>query len=145
MMTVRCYLAPSGIVGLGVLCRDPIARGDVVWRPDPIARGDVVWRPDPLLDLRIPVERVPDYPPHVQEFIDRYAYADQSDPRLLVLETDEGRFMNHSPTPNLDFRGPVGLALVDIPPGTELTCDYADFEDDLTMQPPRHRVHGETG
>jgi SET domain-containing protein len=130
MMTVRCYLAPSSIEGLGVFCRDPIARGDVVWRTDPV------------LDMRIPAATVSGFPPHVQEFIDRYAYPDMRDKSLLVLESDEGRFMNHSPTPNLDFRSfEAGFALVDIPAGVELTCDYREFEDNLVMQPPRHRVH----
>ena len=64
------------------------------------------------------------------------------DASMLVLESDEGRFMNHSPSPNTDFAGMnEGYALVDIPAGTEITCNYAEFDDDLTMQPPRHAVH----
>lgn len=130
MMTVRCYLAPSKIEGLGVFCRDDIAK------------GQVIWRHDPLLDMRIPAERLAEYPPHICEFIERYAYTDVRDAAMLVLESDEGRFMNHSPAPNTDFRDMnEGFALVDIPAGTEITCDYGEFEDDLTMQPPRHAVH----
>ena len=130
MMTVRCYLAPSKIEGLGVFCRDDIAR------------GQSIWRHDPLLDLRIPASALASYPPHVREFIERYAYTDMRDASMLVLESDEGRFMNHSPSPNTDFAGMnEGYALVDIPAGTEITCNYAEFDDDLTMQPPRHAVH----
>ena len=131
MMTVRSYLAPSAIEGLGVFCRDPVAR------------GEVVWRHDPLLDLRVPRARLADYPANVREFIERYAYVDLRDPAMLVLESDEGKFMNHAARPNTDFRGrDEGIALVDIPAGTELTCDYGEFceEDALVMQPPRHRV-----
>jgi SET domain-containing protein len=133
MMTVRCYLAPSDIEGLGVFCRDDIRKGDVIWTHDPV------------LDLRIPVSKVALYPPHVQEFIDRYGYLDVLDPTMVVLESDEGRFMNHSAAPNCDFNGiRDGFALVDIPAGTELTCDYGEFvKEELVMQPPRHRVHGE--
>jgi SET domain-containing protein len=112
MMSVRCYLAPSSIEGLGVFCRDPIAR------------GDVVWRHDPMLDMRIPVASVSRYPEHVREFIDRYAYLDLRDTAMLVLESDEGRFMNHADKPNLVFKGATGgFAVVDIPAGTELTCE----------------------
>jgi SET domain-containing protein len=133
MMTVRSYLGPSAIEGLGVFCRDPIAK------------GQVIWRHDPLLDLRVPLARLADYPENVRAFIERYAYADLRDPAMLVLESDEGKFMNHSSRPNTDFRGrDEGFALVDIPAGTEITCDYGEFceEDAVVMQPPRHAVHG---
>lgn len=129
MLTVRCYLAPSKIEGLGVFCHTDIRKGDVIWVHDAV------------LDYRIPAALLPSWPPHVQEFIDRYAYVDPRDPRMLVLESDEGRFMNHSSQPNTDFSSlDKGYALVDIPAGTEITCDYAQFEDEIVMQPPRHRV-----
>ncbi|MFN3146760.1 MAG: SET domain-containing protein-lysine N-methyltransferase, partial [Paracoccaceae bacterium] len=79
--------------------------------------------------------------PHVQEFMDRYSYEDPYNPDNVVLDADEGRFMNHSDTPNLDFSGKdFGYALWDIPAGTELTCNYAEFVTGALMQPPRHRV-----
>ena len=130
MMTVRCYLAPSSIEGLGIFCRDPIKA------------GQMIWQTDPLMDMRIPIDRLPAYPEHVREFIERYAYIDVKDHSQLVLESDEGRFMNHSDTPNTDFKGTdFGYALVDIPAGVEITCDYREIGDDLVMQPPRHAVH----
>jgi hypothetical protein len=95
-----------------------------------------------MLDMRIPVASVSRYPEHVREFIDRYAYLDLRDTAMLVLESDEGRFMNHADKPNLDFKGATeGFALVDIPAGTELTCDYREFEETLVFQPPRHKGH----
>jgi SET domain-containing protein len=130
-MIVRSYLAASAIEGLGVFCRD--------W----VAKGQVIWRHDPLLDLRVPRDRLPGYSENVREFIERYAYVDLRDPAMLVLESDEGKFMNHSARPNTDFRGrDEGFALVDIPAGTEITCDYGEFceEDAVVMQPPRHAV-----
>ena len=128
-MTVRCYLAASEIEGLGIYCRDDIRA------------GDVIWRHDMMMDVRIPIAKLADYPEHVREFVERYAYVDLRDDSMLVLESDEGRFMNHSLTPNTDFRGMnEGYALVDIPAGTEITCDYREFGDNLAMQPPRHAV-----
>jgi SET domain-containing protein len=129
MMTVPCYLAPSSIEGLGVFCHHDIAK------------GQVIWEHNALMDVRLPKSEVAKLPAHVREFIDRYAYTDVLDASLVVLESDEGRFMNHSPTPNTVFDGVnEGYARVDIPAGTEITCDYAEFETDLSMQPSRHRI-----
>ena len=131
MMTVRCYLAPSRIEGLGVFCdRD-------------IAKGENVWRHEPLLDQRVSADELARLEPHIREFVERYSYPDAADPGQLVLECDEGRFMNHSDTPNLDFTDGIhGYALCDIPAGTELTCDYAVFitPGEAMFQPSRHKV-----
>lgn len=130
MMMVRCYLAPSEIEGLGVFCHDDIAR------------GDKVWRHDKMLDITFPESKLDSVEPHVKEFLERYSYPDINRPGYLILESDEGRFMNHSMYPNLDFADGIwGVALTDIPAGTELTCDYADFLTGVIhMQPPRHKV-----
>jgi SET domain-containing protein len=129
MMTVPCYLAPSKIEGLGVYCRQDIHK------------GQVIWEHNAMLDVRLPKTEVEKLPPHVREFVDRYAYTDVLDAAMVVLESDEGRFMNHSATPNTLFDGVHhGLALVDIPAGTEITCDYGEFETDLSMQPSRHAI-----
>ena len=130
MMTVRCYLAPSKIEGLGVFCRDPIAK------------GDAIWVLDPRFDRLIPVADADAAEPHVREFIDRYTYPHEDHPGFLVLDADEGRFMNHADKPNTDFtHADRGVALVDIPAGTELTCDYRCFTvGELEFQPPRHNV-----
>jgi uncharacterized protein len=129
---MRCYLAPSEIEGLGV------------YSTVDIKKGDIVWKHDPLLDLSIPVSHMEASPEHVREFLDRYTYDHPTQPGMLVLDGDEGRFMNHSLTPNLDFSSKdSGIALTDIPAGTELTCNYGDFIKGMVhMQPPRHKVNG---
>lgn len=130
MMTVRCYLAPSEIEGLGVFCHHDLKA------------GDNVWRHEPLLDIQIPEASLEALEPHAREFIERYSYPDRSAPGMLILESDEGRFMNHADEPNLDFSDQVhGIARWDIPAGTELTCHYSTFTlGEIVMQPPRHRV-----
>ena len=130
MMTVRCYLAPSSIEGLGVFCHDDIKK------------GQNVWRYDPMLDQSMPVSKLDEVEAHMREFLERYAYPDWNRPGHIILECDEGRFMNHSDEPNLDFSDTVhGFAVCDIPAGTELTCHYATFsEGTIVLQPPRHRV-----
>lgn len=130
MMTVRCYLAPSSIEGLGVFCHDDIKKGQNVWRHEPV------------LDIAIPVAKLDELEPHVREFLERYSYPDWTRPGYIILESDEGRFMNHADEPNLDFSDQIhGIAVCDIPAGTELTCHYSTFtEGAIVMQPARHKV-----
>lgn len=130
MMTVRCHLGPSAIEGLGVFATEDIPA------------GTVVWRFDRRFDQSFPRAWLAEQPPHIQEFLERYGYPDHQDPSLWVLDADEGRFMNHSDAPNLDFSDPEnGVAARDIAAGEELTCDYAGFsEGAIVFQPPRHRL-----
>lgn len=131
MMTVRCYLAPSLIEGLGVFSSEDIKK------------GQNVWRHDPLFDISFPETALDTVEPHVREFIERYSYPDFKRPGYLILESDEGRFMNHADDPNLDFSDNVhGIARWDIPAGTELTCHYSTFTiGEISMQPSRHKVY----
>jgi SET domain-containing protein len=49
-------------------------------------------------------------------------------PGFLVYEIDNGRFMNHSMTPNTDFSAyGIGKAIADIAAGQEMTCAYDEF------------------
>lgn len=130
MMTIRCYLAPSPIEGLGVYTSVPIPRGSEVWR----------YNPD--FDLSYPVEKIMNAPDHIREFMDRYTYADPRDPSKVILDADEARFMNHSDRPNVDFSSDIsGRALRDIGADEELTCDYGCFTvGEINFQPPRHRT-----
>lgn len=130
MMLVRAYLGPSEIEGLGVFSHEDIRKGDIIWKFD--------TRFDQLIP-RSTLETVDD---RTREFLERYGYDMPDYPDCLALDADEGRFMNHCDTPNLDFGYPdIGVALVDIPAGTELTCDYRQFTSgSLYFQPTRHGI-----
>jgi hypothetical protein len=132
MLLIRCYLAPSLIEGLGVYCHDPIER------------ADKIWRYDRMLDLAFPETRFDDVETPVRDFLERYSVPAFDRPGYRILHGDEARFLNHSQAPNLDFSDGIwGRALADIPAGTELTCNYADFRTGkISLQPPRHRVQG---
>jgi len=132
MMTVRCYLAPSPIEGLGVYSAVSIREGEEVWR----------YNPD--FDLSYPTAKIASSPDHIQEFMDRYSYVNPFDPSQVILDADEARFMNHSDTPNVDFTSDIsGRALRDIAADEELTCDYACFTvGEISFQPPRHKTGG---
>jgi len=130
MMMVRCYLAPSAIEGLGVHSHVDIRKGDLVWLFDP--RFDVSYFKDDL--TRVPA--------HFREFLERYTYDHPTDPEMVVLDCDEGRFMNHAAAPTIDLTNPSrGVATRAIRAGEELTCDYASFTvGAIRFQPSRHRV-----
>jgi SET domain-containing protein len=116
MLLVSTYVAPSAVEGVGVFAAEPIKK------------GDLVWKFDPSFDRLIPMDRYLSAPPYLKELLDRYAYPSPERPDFIVYEVDNGRFMNHSETPNTDFSEFGGaIALRDIEAGEELTCNYADF------------------
>lgn len=116
MLLVRTVLGQSSIHGIGIIADEDIAA------------GQQIWQSDLRLDMHIPESLLAELPPHVAEFIDTYAYPSREKPHHVVLEVDNGRFMNHTTTPNTDFTSPdKGFARVAIPKGTEITCDYREF------------------
>ncbi len=130
MMMVRCFLGPSSIEGLGVFTAVDIRKGALVWLYD--SRFDVSYEKADL--ARVPA--------HFREFLERYTYDHPSDNERVVLDCDEGRFMNHAVRPNVDLTDPYrGIATCDITAGSELTCDYGTFTQGMIeFQPSRHRV-----
>src|SRR4029078_3812133 len=111
MLMVRTYLAPSAIEGLGVFAGESLER------------GRLVWSLKPLFDIFIRESEIETLPQHMQEFIYRYSWTHRAIPGTVMLESDYGKFMNHSLTPNTDFRVfDKGFALPDLAPGAGLTC-----------------------
>lgn len=124
MLLVSTYVGPSRIEGVGVFAAEPIRK------------GTLIWRLDPNFDRLIPVDKYENAPPHLKDLLDRYAYPSPDRPGFIVYEVDNGRFMNHSETPNTDFSDSGGAtALRDIAAGEELTCNYADFFKDYELLP----------
>lgn len=116
MMTVRAQLKESPIEGIGVFAAEPIKAGQVVWE----------FNPD--FDKEISREFYETATGRLREYLDRYSYFKPGDDSVLVLEGDEGRYLNHTSKPNTDFSGwPVAVALRDIAVGEEITCDYSTF------------------
>lgn len=118
MMLVPCYLAASQIEGLGVYSREPIKK------------GQLIWKFDPRIDRVIPLDSFSDADERLDDFLKRYTYVPHFDRSVCILDGDEGRYMNHSETPNTDFSSTTetGYALFDIAAGVELTCDYREFD-----------------
>lgn len=121
MMIVPTTVRPSSIEGLGVFATTFIPAGAEIWKLD--ERFDLLFKSDELHSL----------PELAQGYLSRYGYPHMTRDGLIVLEMDNGRYMNHSINPNTDFTRPdVGYAIVDIAAGEELTCNY--FEFDLEFQ-----------
>jgi hypothetical protein len=121
MLIVSTYVAPSAIEGLGVFAGEFIER------------GRLFWSLNPRFDIFIQQNEIQEFPLHVQDFIARYGYPHLEMPGVVIVDSDNGRFMNHTPTPNTDFRiFDKGYALVDIAPGDEITCNYFEFDPTFT-------------
>lgn len=126
MMIVPTYVGPSKIEGVGIFAAEPIAAGSVIW---------VLNETLDLLLSEADLERLPQLQ---KTFIERYGYPHMTREGITVLEFDNGRFMNHDPSPNTDFTDPeTGWATRDIAPGEEITCNYAEFDPTFEMQPGR--------
>lgn len=124
MLLVPTYVAPSPIEGVGVFAATDIPA------------GTRIWRFDPLFDRLMTADDIAALDDVQADYVERYGYSFPADRSLTVLESDNGRFMNHSEMPNTDFKSAnAGFTLVDIPQGTELLCDYGEFDPGFTMLP----------
>jgi SET domain-containing protein len=117
MLLVRTYLSNSAIEGVGIFAAEPIKA------------GDVIWRLEPKFDVFLSEADIEGLPPHMQDFVAKYSYPHMRKPGIWILEADNGRFMNHSETPNTDFTGfEEGFATRDIAAGEEIVCNYHEFD-----------------
>lgn len=120
MMTVKTYVAPSGIQGNGL------------YAGEDIKQGQVIWEFIPKFDVEFALADIAAMPELAQAYLERYTYPHPRKDGVRILDGDGGRFMNHSATPNTDFSTPdSGTARVDIPAGTELVCDYNEFSGEI--------------
>jgi len=120
MMLVPVRVGPSGIHGLGVFAVERIAQ------------GMPVWRFTPGFDLDLDPALLAAQPAHFRNVMLHYGYVDPVLNRFILC-CDDGRFINHSDSPNLrtdrsaDRHG-IDVAARDIAAGEELTIDYEGVE-----------------
>jgi hypothetical protein len=114
MMRVPTYLAPSLIPGAGL----------GVFTSGFVRAGEVIWQFEPGLDLLL--DGLPQ-DPILRDFVEKYGYEPIGEPGKWLLCMDNGRFVNHSESPNTRDTRNHTFALVDLPPGTEITSDYRTF------------------
>lgn len=114
MLLVPTEIRPSPIHGIGLFAKEFIAKGTIVWRFD--SRIDRIYSEEELSHL----------PPLAQEHMDHFAFYYKA-AGLWIACGDNGRFVNHSDTPNLVSGDGFDQtrAARDIQPGEELTDDYS--------------------
>ena len=115
MILVRNYVGASSIHGVGIFAAEPVPA------------GTEVWRYHPQFDIVVMRHHLDQLPASTQEFLKMYAYPSELVGGNLLLDGDNGRFMNHSATPNTSNEGWVSFATRDIAAGEEMTCDYGEF------------------
>lgn len=123
MLLIRTYVAQSAVEGVGVFASEFIPAGRPIWRLEPDFDRLIS---DATYQAASPVQR---------DLFQRYAYPSPNWPGFIIYEVDNGRFMNHSDTPNTDFSDAIGIARVDILAGEEITCNYAEFFDGFELLP----------
>jgi hypothetical protein len=97
-------------IGYGVFATAFIPRGTFIWVLD-------AW------DRILSPAQVAALPPILQQQVEKYAYINAAGDSVLCW--DFGRYMNHSCAPtSLGLGESVEIAIRDIQPGEELTCEY---------------------
>jgi hypothetical protein len=124
----------SPTIGLGLVATQRIPRGTMTWVRD-------------TLDIELTPQQFHSLPPPQKKIVDHYSFLDSRG--LYVLCWDGGRYMNHScDATTICFGTICDVALRDIEPGEELTCDYAllNIDSDLTCHCGARRcrsvIHG---
>ena len=123
MLMVETELRISPIQGIGVFVTEPVRAGQLIWRFD--SRIDRVFSD----------EEVREMPRELQRFLKTYSTL-HAELNMWVLCGDNGRFFNHSDTPNTRSLGIAfgdDVAAEDIAPGTELTSDYRTICDAIRL------------
>ena len=117
MLLISTYIGPSTIEGLGVFADEFVPR------------GSLIWKFNPKFDVVVGDNEVGGLPAHMQNYIARYSYPHTERPGFRVIDLDNGKYMDHSLTPNTDFRVfDICFALTDVAPGDEITCNYHEFD-----------------
>jgi uncharacterized protein len=116
MLTVKTELRISPLHGLGLFAAEPIKKSQLVVRYH--ASCDVRFTPGDFAML----------PDAFKEAVEYYGYLDRES-GIYMYNVDNGRFINHSDTPNLKMGSRVMLAACDIAEGEEITANYREFCD----------------
>jgi hypothetical protein len=122
MMLIETRVQPGAIHGLGLFADKFVPRGTPVWQF--LTGFDHDFTPEQFAALPELARR------HVRHF----CFVRQADDQV-ILSGDHACFINHSPNPNTGAAGsttpPVTtVALRDIAPGEEITCNYFDYDAD---------------
>ena len=115
MVLVNASRGKSRIHGKGLVARERIRAGTVIWELQP--GFDVVLTRAQFEELN----------PNARDQIGRYIYTDVLTGNYILC-SDDAKYMNHSDTPNTRTEGHQTISIADIRPGEEITCNYYEFD-----------------
>lgn len=115
MLHVNATVGPSKIHGLGLIAREYIPAGVLVWEFHP--GFDLVINPEQFAQLASPAK----------EQVQHYGILHEPSGAFL-LSADDDRFTNHADTPNTLMDGFRSYACRAIEPGEEITGDYNQLQ-----------------
>jgi uncharacterized protein len=114
MLLVNASAGPSKIHRLGLVAKEFISAGTQIWEYN--ERFDRTFSDEDLGKLSL----------NARQQVLYYGYFDLAS-RVYVLSSDDDRFTNHSEDPNTKDYGRYTVAVKDIYPGEEITCNYAEL------------------
>ena len=117
MFLVETYVTVSHVNGVGLYTKYKITPGTVV----------ACW--DPLVDRTFDQQTFKQFPDVVQKYIRKHGTRDKNSNWKLGFDGDQ--YINHSERPNLIRREDKLIAERVINAGTELTCDYRPYRNDI--------------
>lgn len=115
MLMINASAGRSRIHGRGLISREFISP------------GTVVWRLQPGFDVEMTKQQFEDLAPNAREQVARYIYTDVVTGNYILC-SDDAKYMNHSDTPNTKTEGHQTIAIAAIEPGQEITCNYYEFD-----------------
>lgn len=121
MLLVKASIGHSEIHRFGLIARQFIPR------------GTVIWKFQPGFDVEISKERLKELSATAREQVIYYAYYHKTK-KAFVLSGDDDRFTNHANEPNTRSHYDCTYAVRDIQEGEEITGDYREFSDEETIE-----------
>jgi hypothetical protein len=115
MLLVNASAGRSRIHGKGLIARELIPAGTLVWV---LQKG---------FDVELTKEQLEGLAPTAREQVARYIYTDVATGNYILC-SDDAKYMNHSDSPNTRTEGQQTVAIADIQPGQEITCNYFEFD-----------------
>lgn len=126
MFTIDIYLKETEDRGLGVFCKEPIKKGQIIW--EFIEGLDIVIHQDKLKKLNLNQIQ--------KDFISKYFWKEGEN---YYSSCDHSIFQNHGTNPNSTPEGDYMVASRDIEAHEEIVVQYSDFDDDFYTY--KHQLH----
>lgn len=114
MLLVYAGCGSSSIHGIGLFAQEFIAAGTPTW----------IFQPG--FDLILTEAAVLNLSPNAQKQVKYYAFFNPQK-QVYILSSDDDRFTNHSDDPNTRLADDRFVAVRNIYPGEEITCDYQEL------------------